>query len=174
MLSGTQKNNSQNGTALCVRSVKPNYSFETQVTNSNKSLKGLTFYGDDKNLVILGYQNNELILKEVKDGKENIIRKMNLPTNKPYLKIKITEGCNCSFFWSKNQKDWHIINTDKNGYNQLDRWDRVARPGLIHCGESDQPAEISLFNNDIRASLKYTIKIRIWKNETNYRHKLLE
>ena len=54
--------------------------------------------------IILGYQNNELILKEVKDGKENIIRKMNLPTNKPYLKIKITEGCNCSFFWSKNQK----------------------------------------------------------------------
>ena len=145
LLSGTQKNNSQNGTALCVRSVKPNYSFETQVTNSNKSLKGLTFYGDDKNLVILGYQNNELILKEVKDGKENIIRKMNLPTNKPYLKIKITEGCNCSFFWSKNQKDWHIINTDKNGYNQLDRWDRVARPGLIHCGESDQPAEFSYF-----------------------------
>ena len=82
MLSGTQKNNSQNGTALCVRSVKPNYSFETQVTNSNKSLKGLTFYGDDKNLVILGYQNNELILKEVKDVKENIIRKMNLPKNK--------------------------------------------------------------------------------------------
>ena len=82
---------------------------------------------------------------KVKDGKENIIRKMNLPTNKPYLKIKITEGCNCSFFWSKNQKDWHIINTDKNGYNQLDRWDRVARPGLIHCGESDQPAEFSYF-----------------------------
>ena len=91
------------------------------------------------------YWDNELILKEVKDGKENIIRKMNLPTNKPYLKIKITEGCNCSFFWSKNQKDWHIINTDKNGYNQLDRWDRVARPGLIHCGESDQPAEFSYF-----------------------------
>ena len=44
----------------------------------------------------------EEIRQEVKDGKENIIRKMNLPTNKPYLKIKITEGCNCSFFWSKN------------------------------------------------------------------------
>lgn len=145
LLGGMLKNDSQNGTALCVRPVKPDYSFETQVTSSNNSLAGLTFYGDDKNLVILGYQNNELILKEIKNGEESILKKLNLPTNTPYLKIKITDGCKCTFSWSENKKTWHTIDINHNGYNQLVRWDRIARPGLIHCGNPGQPAEFSYF-----------------------------
>lgn len=145
LLSGMLKNNSQNGSALCIRPVKQDYSFETQVTNRNSSLKGLTFYGDDKNLVVLGCRNNELILKEIRDGKENILKRMTLPAITPYLKIKITDGCNCLFFWSEDKKTWHVINADENKYNQLTRWDRIARPGLIHCGNPDQPAEFSYF-----------------------------
>ena len=145
ILSGTQKNNNKNGSVLCIRPIKQNYTFETQVVNSNNSLKGLTFYGDDKNMVILGYQNKALVLKEIKEGEEHILKKINLQTDKPYLKIKITDGCICSFYWSNNSKKWNLINTEDKAYDQLGRWDRAARVGLIHCGTSRQPAKFSYF-----------------------------
>lgn len=40
------------GTALCLRPQSSHYSCETKLTNVNESLKGLTLYGDDKNLVV--------------------------------------------------------------------------------------------------------------------------
>ena len=143
-LKGDVKKETKNGTALCIRSNTPHYSFETQVVNTNSSLKGLTFYGDDDNFIALGSEGNQLVLKTVQRGKETILNKITLPSTQIYLKVEVTEGCDCTFFWSKDGTIWNEIKSSEViDSKQLVRWDRVSRPGLIHNGK--QPAEFSYF-----------------------------
>lgn len=146
-LSGTPKGDNVNGTVLCVRPVAPHYSYETQVSNQNKSLKGLTLYGDDKNMVAFGYQGSELILKEVIDGKETVLSQSPASSSASYLKMEITNGIQCSFFWSADGKTWTQITQipAKRDYSKLVRWDRVPRIGLLHCGENNEAAIFSCF-----------------------------
>ena len=147
LLKGDLIDDSKNGTALCVRSNTSHYSFETQVVNLNASFKGLTFYGDDENFIALGCKDNQLILKTVQRGNETILNQMELPSTKIYLKTVVSEGYNCTFFWSKNGKQWNEIKSRETvDTAQLVRWDRVSRPGLLHNGKNSQPAEFSYFN----------------------------
>lgn len=146
-LTGVLKGENNVGTALCVRPVSPQYTFETQVTNQNSSLKGLTMYGDGQNLLAFGCADNQLLLRVVRDGKEEILHKSTLNTKKPYLKMEVTDGSKCTFYWSTNGRKWKKI-TDVPQYmdvSYLVRWDRVARPGLIHIGREEQPAKFSHF-----------------------------
>ena len=145
ILKGNLKKDAKNGTALCIRSNTPHYSFETQVVNMNKSFKGLTFYGDDNNFIALGTQSNQLILKTVQNGKETVLNQMALKlSTKTYLKIKVSEGYVCTFFWSNDGTNWNEIKSlEVIDSKQLVRWDRVSRPGLIHNGK--QVAEFSYF-----------------------------
>jgi len=151
-LSGKPKEGNNFGTVFCIRPLKPNYTYETKVNNTNASLKGLTMYGDDKNLVALGVTGNKLILKEVRDGKETLISEKELPVATPYLKIEVTKGCYCSFYYSEDGKDWKDIEIapSPKDYSYLVRWDRVARPGLIHSGLFEEPAEFSTFKSSWR------------------------
>lgn len=144
LLSGTSKGENHYGSALCLRPATPHYSYETSVANKNGSLKGLTMYGDDKNLVIWGYSGNELILKAVKNGEETIL--YGAATVDPiYLKMEVKGGCDIDFFRSKDGKEWIKVNDSSIDFIYLVRWDRVARPGLIHIGEADSPAAFSYF-----------------------------
>ena len=146
ILKGNLKENSKNGTALCIRSNTPFYSFETQVVNLNESFKGLTFYGDDGNFIALGSKGKDLILKTVQKGELKILNQIALPSKSIYLKTVVSEGHNCTFFWSKNGKQWNEIKSQETvDAAQLVRWDRVSRPGLLHHGENSQPAEFSYF-----------------------------
>ncbi len=146
-LSGTPKADLQTGTALCIRPNSPNYSYETRVINKNSSFKGLTMYGDNKNLVAFGSIDNKLVIKMIKDGKENILSNIELLTAQPYLKIEINNGCQGNFFWSTDGKNWTKLSNTSAAFDLKDlvRWDRVARPGLIHIGKEEQPAEFSYF-----------------------------
>lgn len=150
-LTGIPKGKNNTGTAFCVRPVTPDYSFETQIGGENSSLKGLTFYGDADNLFILGNQDDKLLLKEVKDGKEEILFETTVNTKTPALKIEIREGTYPSFYWSQDGKKWELISSDKNGRNlsPLVRWDRVARPGLIHQGNPAIPATFNYFKMNL-------------------------
>lgn len=143
-LKGKCKNEGGYGSALCLRPVSPNYTYETKVTNKNASLKGLTMYGDDKNLVMWGVQGNKLILKAVKDGKSESLYEANLSSNN-YLKVEVQSGCKLNFFKSKNGKNWERVNDSLIDFSYLVRWDRVARPGLVHDGDLSTPAAFSHF-----------------------------
>ncbi|WP_106830492.1 family 43 glycosylhydrolase [Parabacteroides pacaensis] len=155
-LSGTPKQEYQTGTALCLRPVKANYTVVTQVVNRNNSFKGITMYGDDRNLMALGCQGNDLILKLVNKGKEYIVYRETLdalskqtsPVPSVYLKMKVTEGCRCTFFYSPDGKEWSEIEDTRPEHSpgSLTQWDRVARPGLLHCGKKDEPGAFSFFN----------------------------
>lgn len=146
-LQGTPKCENSFGAALCLRPTTSHYSYETLIAAKNGSLKGLTMYGDDKNLVVWGYSGDELILKSVKDGVETVL--YGAATLDPvYLKIEVTKGCLLDFFISKDGKEWIKVNDGSLNFGYLVRWDRVARPGLIHIGEYNAPAVFSYFKLD--------------------------
>ena len=145
-LSGTPKNDNKQGTALCLRSQSSHYSCETKVIHANESLQGLTLYGDDKNLVTWGVKGNKLQLKMVKDNSESTLYESDLTTDKDiYLKMEVEQGCMFNFYESKDGKIWKsVLDTSLKGAF-LTRWDRVQRPGLLHYGVEDIPAEFAYF-----------------------------
>lgn len=145
-LSGTPKKDNKQGTALCLRPQSSHYSCETKVIRANESLQGLTLYGDDKNLVTWGVKGNKLQLKMLKDNSESILHESSLTTDKDiYLKIEVEQGCIFNFYESKDGKTWKsVLDTSLKGAF-LTRWDRVQRPGLLHCGAEDVPAEFAYF-----------------------------
>ena len=143
-LSGTPKEGNLNGTVLCLRPGAIHYSYETKVDNSNGSFKGLTMYGDDKNVIAIGKSGNKIEVKSVRDGNESILFTTVSDIELPHFKIDVEDGCFLTLSYSENGRDW--VATDENAVDAsfLVRWDRVARPGMIHIGEQSEPA---LFNH---------------------------
>jgi xylan 1,4-beta-xylosidase len=142
-LSGTTKPNNHYGTALCLRPKTADYSFEAVLEGKNSSAKGLTIYGDERNLLLFTYADNKITLKSVNDGRENTLYETDYSNKKLHLKMEITDGRHCKFYWSKNGKDWNVTNDDFIDGGSVLRWDRVFRPGLIHVGENSKPAIFS-------------------------------
>lgn len=144
-LSGIPHPKNNQGTVMCLRPTSVNYSIETEVVGINNSVKGLTIYGDDKNLIYLGVINNEIVLRSVKEGiVKNIFTLQNL-RKKVRLKVDVTNGRQCVFYWGNSTGKWNRINEAFVDGGSIIRWDRVARPGLIHIGERDYPAVFSSF-----------------------------
>lgn len=146
LLSGTQIGDNKYGTALCLRPQSIDYYYETQITDNNDSFRGLTMYGDDKNLLVFGVEDNKLILKSIKDNTETLLSKTECSAKKPHLKIEVNDGCILTFYSSSNGKQWNRLSDISIKVDYLTRWDRVARPGLIHIGDLYQSAEFSYFN----------------------------
>lgn len=144
-LTGKPVNDQYNGSALCLRPKTPNYEYETQVTNRNNSIKGLTFYGDNGNFVVWGVQKNTLLLKRFIDKKEIILFSETINMNEPYLKIEVTEGNKLKFYFSEDGTNWTKAHDSSEDSTNLSRWDRVARPGLFHSGKYKDPAAFSYF-----------------------------
>ena len=146
ILTGVPSAGTKQGTVLCLRPQTTSYSYETQVGNTNGSLKGLTMYGDDRNMVVIGVQHNELIVKRVKDGRETTLSRSETESTHPFLKIEVSNGCKLTFFHSPDGKSWYRVNDTPLDGSFLVRWDRVARPGLIHRGRTNEPAVFNYFN----------------------------
>lgn len=145
LLSGTPKEGNLYGTVLCLRPATPHYTFETQVTGKNNSSKGLTFYGDDKNLLTWVFVDNKLVLKTVSNNQETLLAELPVEEETVYLKTEITKGCYATCYWSKDGTAWKQLGDASIDCAKLVRWDRVARPGVIHHGKSAEPAVFSFF-----------------------------
>ncbi|MDO5522978.1 MAG: family 43 glycosylhydrolase [Bacteroidia bacterium] len=145
LLSGNPIGENNYGTALCLRPQTTDYAYETQVVNRSNSFKGLTMYGDDKNLLVFGIRGGKLILKSVRDNKETILVETVSAKRNMYLKIEVRDGCMLTFYTGTNGKNWTRVSHEPVNTGFLVRWDRVARPGLIHIGEPEQQAEFSYF-----------------------------
>lgn len=144
-LSGEPKGNNHYGTVLCLRPTSAKYSYETQVVGENTSIKGLTIYGDDRSLIYLASIDDKIVLKTVNDGNESTLFETDFDKESVNLKIEVSKGRDYLFFWSQDGESWMQINEEPLDGGSLIRWDRVARPGLIHIGEQDQPAVFSSF-----------------------------
>lgn len=143
-LSGKPKDGNRYGTALCIRPQSPHYICETEVVNDNGSMKGLTVYGDSRNLVIWGMEGRELVLKGIVKDAEHTLFRMPCDGN-VFLRMEVDSGHSFRFWWSKDGKDWKEAGSDGLDGSALARWDRVQRPGLIHCGRPEEPARFSYF-----------------------------
>jgi len=144
-LSGTPVGENPSGTALCLRATAPDYEYQTALANKNESMKGLTMYGDDSNYIIWGAEGSKMKLKSVKDGHESVLYESFASGKILYLKISVQRGYLLNFYRSSDGKQWSRVNDNPLDVGFLVRWDRVARPGLIHIGDIDQPAEILYF-----------------------------
>lgn len=145
MLSGSPIGENKYGTSLCLRPQTTDYSYETKISNRNNSFKGLTMYGDDKNLLLFGTEGDKLVVKSVKGNVENILVEYTHTRRNTFLKIEVRDGCALTFYTSANGKNWNRISHEPIEANYLVRWDRVARPGLIHIGGPDTFGEFSYF-----------------------------
>lgn len=141
-LSGSPKAEIKTGAALCLRPVTPDYHLETAIVNQNDSWKGVALYGDPENLITFGCMGDRLSLKLVRDGKERILTDMPLPAPTLYLRMKVTNGTQCAFYWSKDGNKWNDLpNTlSEEETRSLVRWDRIFRPGLYQQGAKEAPA----------------------------------
>ena len=132
-------------TDLCLRPQTTRYYYSTKVNNVNDSFKGLTMYGDDKNMVAIGVKNNKVEVKSVREGKKSILYSNSIEKGDPYFKIEVERGRLLRFFYSIDGENWISVNDSVFDATHLVRWDRVARPGLIHIGDYNAPAVYGYF-----------------------------
>ena len=143
MLTGTPFAENRYGTALCLRTLKPDYEITTGVKDQPGILAGLTLYGDKDNLVIFGKTRGALVIRQVKKGIEQTLYSNNTAPGNIHLKVTVTDGCQAAYHWSSDQRTWHQITLDEPAHDVsfLPPWDRAFRPGLIHAGDENIPAE---------------------------------
>lgn len=141
-LSGTPNEDNAYGTALCLRTLKPDYEVLTEVKDQKDIFSGLTLYGDKDNLILFGKNKGNVVLKQIRKGEEQILFE-NPALGNIHLKIVVAEGCFASYYWSLDQKNWHPLPAvnQRQDVSFLPPWDRVFRPGLIHIGAENIPAE---------------------------------
>ena len=141
-LSGTAFEENNYGTALCLRTLKPDYEITTAVKDQQGLFSGLTLYGDKDNLLLFGKENGSIYLKQIRRGAEQILYQ-STHQGSIHLKITIDDGCFASFQWSADQKTWNPLPAanQKLNVSYLPPWDRAFRPGLIHIGNENSPAE---------------------------------
>ena len=145
-LSGKPFNGNRYGTAYCVRARAPRYSIETQLLDSGGNVSGLTFYGDQENLVIWGLVDDRLSLVEISDGNETVIYQIEKPDGQLYLKADVREGCKAVFLYSLDGENWKSVIHDPIDMSKLVRWDRVFRPGLVTTATKGDTAVFGYFS----------------------------
>lgn len=150
-LAGTPHPENKYGTALCLRTLSPNYEIITEVKapkinieggqNPETLFAGLTLYGDKDNLILFGLESGRLLLKKVRKGEEQVLSQQP-QTGDIQLKITLIDGYYASFAWSTDAQNWQELpsNHQKQDVSFLPPWDRAFRPGLIHIGNEQTPA----------------------------------
>jgi len=144
LLSGQPEDDNKTGTALCLRTVSPDYEIITCLKESKALCSGLTLYGDKDNLIVFGREGDNLILKQIRKGEEKSFYK-DILQGSIHLKISISEGCRASYFTSADGEQWRRLSVpeDAGDASYLPPWDRSFRPGLIHIGDNLHPAEFT-------------------------------
>jgi beta-xylosidase len=147
LLTGTPNERNPYGSVLCIRASATDYDYETTVAGSSESVQGLTMYGDARNLVFFATQGSRLYIKVVDDGRETTLWEEDFfyPPQGLRLRIEVRNGCELSFSYSTTTLGWIPTLDEPLDRSKLVRWDRVARPGLIHIGAKEAPAVYSDF-----------------------------
>lgn len=141
-LSGSPKPECKTGEALCLRPASSGYTLDAGITNQNGSWKGITLYGDNSYYLAYGCVGDRLQIKLVREGKEQQLADLPLPSAALHLRMQVKAGLPYRFAWSKDGKKWTPVDhgLSEEAIRSLIRWDRVARPGLYHEGDEKAPA----------------------------------
>lgn len=151
-LTGTPEEGNKYGTALCLRTLLPDYEIGTQIKEVQEISSGLTLYGDQNNLIFFGRERGYVVLKQVRKGEEQVLFQ-NPVIGDLHLRIVVNDGCYASYYWSSDRKNWHPLPAvyQRQNVSYLPPWDRAFRPGLIHMGDENIPARF------IYCVLNYTL-----------------
>ena len=141
-LSGTPKDNNNNGTILALRALKPDYEFMTEIKDRNGIFSGLAL-NSGGSLIIFGKENGNIILKQIRRDTEQILYQKPESGN-IHFKIIVSDVVNSSFQWSSDKKNWNPVPLESE--NNIPQSNRSFRPGLIHIGAENIPAEFTYFN----------------------------
>jgi len=148
-MAGDTLGNNKTGTVLTVRPVWGTYEINTEVVNSNPSLKGLVLYGDVNQAVGIGITGDKVQVWEVKGNVRSILKESPLEAGgSVWLKISVEAGYRCKFYWSQDKGSWHELQKPGAAFynaSTLPQWDRSSRPGLFHYGKTNEPACFSSF-----------------------------
>ena len=145
MLASTSKGSNKYGGAFCLRPRTPYYECLTVMESTTMNMAGLTFYGDDANLLVWGVRNQRLQLMMVRNGKEDVLYDSEIPASPLWLKADVEEGCKASLSWSLEGSAWETVTSDALDISSLVRWDRVFRPGMITDSPQGNPARFEKF-----------------------------
>ena len=151
VLSGRVDSENVTGTVLTVRPTHGTYEMTTEVVNRNGAAKGLVLYGDVTQAVGITCAGDRVQTWQVRQGRKSLMGEAPLTRPGPvFLRMAVQHGFLCRFYWSMDNHRWKELRPDgQEGpfYDAayLPPWDRSARPGVIHCGSSDEPARLAWF-----------------------------
>jgi beta-xylosidase len=131
--------------ALCLRPVVALYAFEARIAGGGNSPKGLVIYGDDKNMLTCIFTGDKVQLKMVSGNQETILGEQPITEDTISLGIEVSKGCNATCYWRKDGDSWNQLGDAFIDCSSLVRWDRIARPGLIHTGKPGNPTGFTYF-----------------------------
>lgn len=148
-LTGNADTGNHTGTAITVRPVSGDYELNTEVTNYNDALKGLTLYGDVNQSAGIGVAGDKVQVWEVKNNQRYILAEAVVNKTPVRLRMQVDAGYQCRFFWSQRDEQWNELKTGDQPYYDgkfLPPWDRSPRPGLLHKGDNTAPAAFAFFS----------------------------
>jgi len=140
-------NDNLTGLALTRRPISSVFDVETIVFNSNKALKGLTYYGDANAALGVGVTGNTVEFWTVQAKERKVHGSAQLATKTPVaLKMKVLPDKSIQVFFKQGSKDWESLKTeDKVTTDFLPQWDRSPRIGLHFKGLPTEEAVFSSF-----------------------------
>lgn len=146
-LSGRQTKENLTGIVLTVRPTSDNFDITTSVVNRNRALKGLTIYGDANAAMGIGVEGDSVKVWKAEKDQRIIIKVAPVPSSAIGLKITMSPGKICGFFYQTDNATWIELASDiKTGF--LPQWDRSPRLGLHYSGNEKDNAQFSFFRLD--------------------------
>jgi beta-xylosidase len=135
------------GSFLGQKTLEADYTATTLLLpRKSTSALGIGAIGDEKNAVYALVDKNKIKVVKVKDDKESVIEEKTIPTpNTIHLSMRVKDGKEITFLWSRNGKNFTKINTKPVDADYLPPWDRAVRAGLIAKGDPNQKAVFERF-----------------------------
>lgn len=143
-LSGVATKENPAGIALTVRPIADNFEMSTSVTNHNKALKGLVIYGDANAAIGIGVEGDSVKVWKTENKQRITIKAAPIPASTIGLKIAMSGGNNCEFFYQTDDATWTSLATGL-ATGSLAQWDRSPRLGLQYSGNKNENAQFAFF-----------------------------
>lgn len=112
----------------------------------SSSAAGIGAIGDDDNTVSALLQNGRIKIVQRKVGKDSVLLDKEAGAGrKPYLQMQVRNGKDITFLYSKNEKNFAVLNQTPLDGSFLPPWDRAVRVAVLSKGTPDKRAVFKRF-----------------------------
>jgi xylan 1,4-beta-xylosidase len=132
-------------TFLGVRVQKGDYTLTATVDRSGPAHEGIAIYGEDKSMLTLRIEHDDLILSKVEKGQAAQLTSTPLSESKKlHLRMTVREGHKFSFSSSTDGNEWTAIGEPEIDGAFIPPWDRAPRAGVVVTGK---PSYVGKFDS---------------------------